>query len=168
MWEERWHPLREEWVIVAAHRQNRPWIGETVEGGEQEIPAYVPDCYLCPGNPRVSGAQNPPYTSTYVFDVSNLTEATNIGVDRASTPAIDHNLYVRGQKVYQANYRAGLRILDLKRVASSDLREVGFFDVYPADDAAEFNGAWSNYPFYGSGTVVVSGIEQGLFVLRPR
>ena len=26
-WEQRWHPLREEWVIVAAHRQMRPWTG---------------------------------------------------------------------------------------------------------------------------------------------
>ena len=67
-WEERWHPLREEWVIVAAHRQNRPWIGEMVQGNEQPVPAYLPDCYLCPGNTRVSGAQNPPYTSVYVFD----------------------------------------------------------------------------------------------------
>ena len=27
-WEQRWHPLREEWVVVAAHRQDRPWQGE--------------------------------------------------------------------------------------------------------------------------------------------
>ncbi len=67
-WEERWHPLREEWVIVAAHRQNRPWIGETVRGVEKPIPAYMEDCYLCPGNRRVSGAANPHYTSAYVFD----------------------------------------------------------------------------------------------------
>lgn len=68
VWEERWHPLREEWVIVAAHRQNRPWSGETVEHSEEERPAYVEDCYLCPGNPRVSGWRNAHYTSTYVFD----------------------------------------------------------------------------------------------------
>ena len=68
VWEERWHPLREEWVIVAAHRQNRPWIGETVQGEEKSVPAYVPDCYLCPGNRRVGGAHNPEYASTFVFD----------------------------------------------------------------------------------------------------
>jgi UDPglucose--hexose-1-phosphate uridylyltransferase len=67
-WEQRWHPLREEWVIVAAHRQNRPWIGETVEGREEAIPAYVEDCYLCPGNARVSGVTNPDYGSVFVFD----------------------------------------------------------------------------------------------------
>jgi UDPglucose--hexose-1-phosphate uridylyltransferase len=68
VWEERWHPLREEWVIVAAHRQNRPWSGETIEHDETAPPEYVDDCYLCPGNVRVSGARNPPYTGTFVFD----------------------------------------------------------------------------------------------------
>lgn len=68
LWEERWHPLREEWVIVAAHRQGRPWIGATVEAAPVAVPPYLPDCYLCPGNSRVSGARNPQYTGVYVFD----------------------------------------------------------------------------------------------------
>ena len=68
LWEERWHPLREEWVIVAAHRQDRPWSGETVGRKQTEIPEYVADCYLCPGNLRVSGKRNDPYTRTFVFD----------------------------------------------------------------------------------------------------
>lgn len=66
-WEERWHPLREEWVVIAAHRQNRPWIGATIEQQARAIPPYLSDCYLCPGNQRISGARNPAYTSTYVF-----------------------------------------------------------------------------------------------------
>jgi UDPglucose--hexose-1-phosphate uridylyltransferase len=68
VWEERWHPLREEWVIVAAHRQNRPWNGETVVHEESVLPEYVADCYLCPGNVRISGQRNADYTSTFVFD----------------------------------------------------------------------------------------------------
>jgi UDPglucose--hexose-1-phosphate uridylyltransferase len=68
VWEERWHPLREEWVIVAAHRQNRPWSGGVIHHAEQILPEYVSDCYLCPGNMRVSGATNPSYATTYVFD----------------------------------------------------------------------------------------------------
>jgi UDPglucose--hexose-1-phosphate uridylyltransferase len=68
-WEQRWHPLREEWVIVAAHRQQRPWIGKTVAAAAAaELPAYDPGCYLCPGNARVSGAVNAPYATTFVFD----------------------------------------------------------------------------------------------------
>ena len=68
MWEERWHPLREEWVIVAAHRNNRPWSGGSVGLKSADVPAYLPDCYLCPGNARVSGAKNDPYTGVFVFD----------------------------------------------------------------------------------------------------
>ena len=68
VWEERWHPLREEWVIVAAHRQGRPWSGERVAPQEEALPEYAPDCYLCPGNVRVGGDRNPAYTRTFVFD----------------------------------------------------------------------------------------------------
>lgn len=67
-WEERWHPLREEWVIVAAHRQNRPWSGEVVATKQKEIPEFVSDCFLCPGNARVSGSKNPAYEGVHVFD----------------------------------------------------------------------------------------------------
>jgi UDPglucose--hexose-1-phosphate uridylyltransferase len=67
-WEERWHPLREEWVIVAAHRQDRPWSGALIERDAQKLPEYVEDCYLCPGNVRISGKVNPHYQQTFVFD----------------------------------------------------------------------------------------------------
>ncbi len=68
MWEERWHPLREEWVIVAAHRQSRPWSGAEVGLLAPRPPAFDPACYLCPGNARVNGAVNPAYSGTFVFD----------------------------------------------------------------------------------------------------
>jgi UDPglucose--hexose-1-phosphate uridylyltransferase len=67
-WEQRRHPLREEWVIIAAHRQNRPWSGEMVEDGASRRPRYDPKCYLCPGNTRVGGRANPKYEKTFVFD----------------------------------------------------------------------------------------------------
>src|SRR5881394_3397997 len=67
-WEERWHPLREEWVVVAAHRQDRPWSGEQIATKEIVLPRYDPDCYLCPGNTRVSGTINPNYKQVFVFD----------------------------------------------------------------------------------------------------
>jgi hypothetical protein len=48
------------------------------------------------------------------------------------------------------------------------LRELGFFDIYPADDNPSFNGAWTSYPFFSSGVVAINGIEQGLVLVRPR
>jgi UDPglucose--hexose-1-phosphate uridylyltransferase len=68
MWEQRWHPLREEWVIVAAHRQSRPWSGAEVTARAPTPPPFDPSCYLCPGNARVGGGVNPQYTRTFVFD----------------------------------------------------------------------------------------------------
>ncbi len=51
-----------------AHRQDRPWSGSTVQHEVELLPEYVPDCYLCPGNTRVSGRSNDQYTQTFVFD----------------------------------------------------------------------------------------------------
>ena len=68
-WEERWHPLREEWVIIAAHRNGRPWTGASVSNGLADAaPSYVHDCYLCPGNRRVHGVVNDNYKNIFVFD----------------------------------------------------------------------------------------------------
>ncbi|MCL4871012.1 MAG: choice-of-anchor B family protein [Anaerolineae bacterium] len=107
-------------------------------------------------------------TRTYIWDVASLTDPILIGYYTADVPSIDHNLYVVGRFAYEANYRSGLRILDLADIANANLTEYGFFDIYPDNDNPAFNGAWSVYPFFSSGVVVVSGIEQGLFVLRPQ
>lgn len=108
-------------------------------------------------------------TRTRTFDLADLDDPLNLPkVYDAETEAIDHNMYTKGGLLYQANYRAGFRLLETDPGADPGLREVGFFDIYPQDDEAEFNGAWSNYPYYDSGVVAVSGIEQGLFVLKPK
>jgi UDPglucose--hexose-1-phosphate uridylyltransferase len=88
IWEERWHPLREEWVIVAAHRQDRPWSGETVPHEQQSIPRYLPDCYLCPGNPRISGQVNPDYDGVFVFDNDHPCVGLNAPTELAPTTGI--------------------------------------------------------------------------------
>jgi UDPglucose--hexose-1-phosphate uridylyltransferase len=64
----RYDPLTGQWVLVSAGRTKRPWQGSKERRTSVEArPAYDPDCYLCPGNTRVSGEQNPRYSSTYVF-----------------------------------------------------------------------------------------------------
>jgi UDPglucose--hexose-1-phosphate uridylyltransferase len=68
VWEQRWHPLRREWVVISSHRNARPWQGERVPDPPRALPRYVADCYLCPGNARSSGHRNASYTGVYVFD----------------------------------------------------------------------------------------------------
>jgi len=96
IWEERWHPLREEWVIVAAHRQDRPWSGETVPHEPQNFPAYVDDCYLCPGNARVGGANNPQYDGVFVFDNDHPCVGVTAPVDLSPATGINQNRPAQG------------------------------------------------------------------------
>ncbi|RZS34420.1 choice-of-anchor B domain-containing protein [Herbihabitans rhizosphaerae] len=107
------------------------------------------------------------HTKTYIFDVASVADPKPIGTYTAPVTASDHNQYVMGGHSYQANYQSGLRVLDIGQVASGKLTEAGFFDIYPQSDRPGFNGAWSVYPYFPSGNVVVNGIEQGLIVVKP-
>ena len=66
-WEKRWHPLRREWVVYAAHRNSRPWSFDKKES-VVDAPEYDPKCYLCPRNTRISGKQNPDYAEVFIFE----------------------------------------------------------------------------------------------------
>jgi choice-of-anchor B domain-containing protein len=104
-------------------------------------------------------------TRTHVIDVSDLDAPTYVYAFEAQTRSIDHNLYVAGNRVYQANYSSGLRVLEFADLASRDLAEVAFFDTFPADDRIDFDGAWSVYPYLPSGNLIVNDTRNGLFVL---
>lgn len=106
------------------------------------------------------------HTGTYIFDLIDLDDPKLVGRHAHNTLSIDHNQYVKGNYTYQANYTAGLRILDLSEIGEGVLEEVAYFDTYPADNATKFDGAWSVYPYFESGVIVVSDISNGLFVLR--
>jgi len=106
-------------------------------------------------------------TQTYLWNLSDLAAPRMFATYEHPTRATDHNQYVRGDRVYQSNYRSGLHILDASRIAAGELREIGSFDIVPESDEPGFDGAWGNYPFFPSGAVAVSGINQGLYVLKP-
>jgi choice-of-anchor B domain-containing protein len=104
-------------------------------------------------------------TTTFIWDMLDLSAPLIIGTFVSSTSAIDHNLYTHNGYVYQSNYRAGLRILDTENIADAILEEVAYFDVYPSSNSAQFDGTWSNYPYFPSGVIAVSHIGEGLFLL---
>jgi len=64
----RLNPLTGEWVLVSPHRARRPWLGQVEKEPPEILPTYDPGCYLCPGNTRNTGFQNPQYTGTFVFE----------------------------------------------------------------------------------------------------
>ena len=104
-------------------------------------------------------------TRTLIWDVSDLDDPQLVREFFLGNPASDHNLYVKGDVMYQSNYVSGLRILDVSDPANPV--EVGYFDTEPfGEDAAGFAGSWSNYPFFQSGVIAVSSMQEGLFLLR--
>ena len=78
----------------------------------------------------------------------------------------DHNGYVKENLFFLANYRAGVRIIDISDIENQNIEEVGFFDTYPENDIADFDGVWSVYPYFSSGNIIVSDINRGLFIIR--
>lgn len=105
-------------------------------------------------------------TRTIIFDFSDL-DAPIFHFDYLGpTAAIDHNGYVKGDSYYFANYRAGLRVLDISQIENSSFTEIGFFDTYPENDGTDFDGAWNVYPYFPSGNIVISDINRGLLVVR--
>jgi hypothetical protein len=105
-------------------------------------------------------------TRTLAFDVADLDDPHFSAAYHHGTSTIDHNLYVRNDLMFQANYEAGLRILRINNAHDADLTEVGFFDTFPEGDSRNFKGAWNVYPFFDNDIVLVSDIDAGLFVLR--
>jgi choice-of-anchor B domain-containing protein len=109
-------------------------------------------------------------TRTLVFDVEDLDSPDFYSEYFHPVAATDHNLYVKGRYVYQANYKSGLRIVDAQELLTSGgaLEEVAFFDTYTQSNSAGYDGAWSTYPYFESGTVIVSDGVGGLFILDPQ
>jgi choice-of-anchor B domain-containing protein len=106
-----------------------------------------------------------PMTRTLVFDLADLDDPVVSKEFLGTTPATDHNLYVRDRYMYQSNYVSGLRVIDVKDPANPV--EVGYFDTVPfGENAPGFAGSWSNFPYFKSGVVAVTSMREGLFMVR--
>ncbi len=137
-WEKRWHPLRQEWVVYAAHRNNRPWSFDR-KNHSREAPSFDPGCYLCPGNHRISGQQNPDYKQVYIFENDHPV----VGMQAPALPAYHdhHGFYRKGEakgiaKVvcYDPRHNVTLTDMDVKDIAAvfRALRdEMIFFQQHP-------------------------------------
>lgn len=141
-------------------RTTYPGVGYTHQGWLTEDRHY----FLL--NDEVDELNNGHNTRTYVMDVVDLDAPKYHMTHEFATISADHNLYVNGNYAYLANYNSGLRILYIEDIAAKNLHEVAYFDIYLGNDATPWQGAWSVYPYFESGNLIVSGQEGGLFVLK--
>ena len=106
-------------------------------------------------------------TRTLIWDLEDLDDPVLVREYFSPTKVTDHNLYIRGDRLYMSNNRAGLRVLDISDPENPV--EVGYFDTTPwSADESGFDGTWSVYPYFESGTVLLSSRREGLFLVRPR
>jgi len=105
-------------------------------------------------------------TRTIIFDFTDLDNPLQSFEFFGTTTAIDHNGYVKGNEYYLANYAAGLRVMDIDDIENGNMSEKAFFDTYPADNNASYNGAWNVYPYFESGNVMITDRSGGFFLVR--
>lgn len=102
-------------------------------------------------------------TRTLIWDVTDLDEPQLAAEHIAETTETDHNLYIKGDLMYQSNYGAGFRVLDISNREAPV--EVAYFDTDPDGGGG---GSWSNYPYFKSGVIIVTGGSIGFFVVRKK
>ncbi len=105
-------------------------------------------------------------TRTLVWDIQDLDNPFYLGDHLSDIEATDHNLYIKDNLVFQANYKGGLRVLEMTDIENASLNEIGFFDTFPEANSAGYDGAWSNYPFFPSGNIIISDYDRGLFIVK--
>ncbi|NNF58442.1 MAG: choice-of-anchor B family protein [Rhodothermaceae bacterium] len=106
-------------------------------------------------------------TRTIIFDVADLDNPEFDFFYLGPVETTDHNLYIRGDYAFLSNYEAGLRVVDISGIETETLTEVAYFDTYPESDNESYNGLWTTYPYFESGTLIANDRDYGLFVLQP-
>ncbi len=114
-------------------------------------------------------------TRTFIFDFEDLDNPILHHTYTSTTSiAIDHNGYVVGNRFYLANYNAGMRVMKVDGLYDEDVNgnptptftEDSYFDTHPSTNAATFYGAWNVYPFFESGNIIISDLDEGLIIVK--
>lgn len=98
------------------------------------------------------------------YDISDFADITLVDKIRTNpgTGVIPHNVHVFGDFLVTSYYTSGLNIVDA--TYPDLLVETGYFDTSPFSGGG-YNGAWGAYPYLPSGNILVSDMEEGLFIL---
>jgi choice-of-anchor B domain-containing protein len=116
----------------------------------------------------------PDTARTYIWDIQDLDNPEIHGTYDSPAASIDHNLFVKGDRLYQANYTAGIRVLDIDQSGGGlRLSELAHMDTEPRLPNKKMNhninifvGPWGVYPFFDSGTIIASDGLNGLIITR--
>jgi choice-of-anchor B domain-containing protein len=104
-------------------------------------------------------------TRTLIWDLSDLDDPQFVDEYFFDNSSSDHNLYIKGNTMYQSNYVSGLQVVDISDPENP--KKIGYFDTEPfGEDEPGFAGTWSNYPYFESGIIIMTSSTEGLFILE--
>ena len=120
-------------------------------------------CYLCDERDERDFEAR---TRIIVFDCLDLDNPIYLGYFEGPENSIDHNLYIKDDKLYLANYSSGVRVYQIDSNNPLNLAQIGHVDTFMTDNDRDFDGAWNAFPFFNSGSIIVTDRQNGLFVVR--
>ena len=105
-------------------------------------------------------------TRTIALDLEDLDNPKEHMYHFGPSMVTDYGAYIDGTTLYQANLAAGVRIIDLGKIDSFVIEDIGFFDTHPEDDAVvSLDGVLSVYPHFSSGNILLVDFD-GIFIIR--
>jgi len=102
------------------------------------------------------------YDISDIQDIKALDQFFPNGTE--NTGLIPHNVHVKNDFLVTSYYAEGVVITDASR--PDNLIQVGNFDTFAGLNSSFF-GAWGAFPFFESDILLVTDIENGLFILKP-
>lgn len=102
-----------------------------------------------------------------VIDISSIHELEVVNTFNAGNPSefsIPHNQIVYCNRLYVSYYFDGFQLYDISQAEAPERTH-----VYPTSNEPfirNYKGAWGVYPFLPSNRILVSDMQEGLFVLK--
>jgi choice-of-anchor B domain-containing protein len=98
-------------------------------------------------------------TRLIIFDFTDLDDPQLHYEYSGPTLATDHNVYVDGDNLYLANYKAGMRVIDISDISNGNMTESGYFDIFTESNTVGYDGAWNVYPYFESGNIMITSLK---------
>lgn len=102
-----------------------------------------------------------------LVDVSDLTDMQVVGFAGSGVNelSIVHNLIWDGDFLHVSHYYDGYYVFDCSDPTNPEL--AAFYDTSTIAHQSSYEGAWGVYPLLPSGNVLVSDMQEGLFIIAP-
>lgn len=130
--------------------------------------AFTHNVWLSDDSQVIFTTDERPNASVASYNISDLGNIVELDQFRPyaslNTGTIPHNVHVWDDWLLVSYYTDGIIVVDGSR--PENLIEVGYFDTFLGANGG-FNGVWGVYPYFESGRIIVSDINNGLWVFEP-